>query len=130
MRYTELKKQYQDKLSELSNKVGLFWAFNREQFNEGMKANPSATGKYTSIGMGGYLPSGNVKDFASGMKTLDNWFKNEKKRVKKEEAIVYELHNHEACYSGDITSALDVLKDLYTEEEVRAVYRSHNCSAQ
>jgi hypothetical protein len=128
MKYTELKELHQEKLTELSNKVGLFWAFNREQFAEGMKENPT-TGKYTSIGMGGYLPSENVEKYLEGMKELDEWYKAERKKIKKEEAILYELNNYECFYTGDITNAYEVLKDIYTKEEVRGVYLSNRSQA-
>lgn len=125
MKYTELKKEYQDKLTVLSNSVGLFWAFNREQLVEGMKKNPSQTKKYTSIGMGGYLPSSNIDEFIAGQKTLNKWFKEAKKQVKKEEAILYELNNYECFYTGEIDNAYDVLSDTYTREEIQAVYRKY-----
>ena len=121
MKYTVLKDQYQVKLSELSKQVGLFWAFNENQFNEGKKENPT-TGKYTSIGMGGYLPSSNVNEYLKGLKTLDKWYKEAIKQVKANEAILYELNNHECFYTGDITDALDVLSDSYTKEQVQKVY--------
>lgn len=124
MKYTALKQQYQDKLSELGNQVGLFWAFSNAQFEEGKAKNPT-TGKYTSIGMGGFLPSENVEKYIAGLKTAKNWYKEAKKTVKKEEAILYELNNYECFYSGDLTDAYEALTDTYTKEEIQNVYRSH-----
>lgn len=128
MKYTQLKEEYQNKLSELSDQVGLFWAFSNEQFAEGKLKNPT-TGKYTSIGMGGYLPSENVEKYLEGIKTLNNWYKQAKKQVKAEEAILYELNNYECFYSGDLSDAYDALSDTYTKEEIQAVYRKHTHKA-
>jgi hypothetical protein len=125
MEYTELKKQYQDKLTVLSDKVGLFWAFSNEQLKEGVAKNPSSTGKYTSTGMGGYLPSGNVKAYLAGMKELEKWYKAERKAIKKEKVILYELSNYECFYSGDITDACEALKGSYTRQEIWAVYSAN-----
>jgi len=128
MKYTALKLEYENKLNKLSDEVGLFWAFNRSQFDEGMKKNPSK--KYTSIGMGGYLPSENVGKYIQGTKTLSKWYKEAKKTVKKEEAILYELYNYECFYTGDITNAYEALSDSYTKEEVLQVYYNHKNEAQ
>jgi hypothetical protein len=129
MKYTKIKEEYQNKLSELSEQVGLFWAFNTEQFIEGKTKYPT-TGKYTSIGMGGYLPSENVTKYLAGLKTLSQWYKEAKKQVNKEEAILYELYNYECFYTGDITDAYEALSDTYTKEEVQEVYRNHRQKAQ
>jgi hypothetical protein len=128
MKYTELKKQYQDKLTILHDKVGLFWAFNREQLAEGMKKNPAD--KYVHIGMGGYLPKINVNAYLSGLKELDKWYKAEMKSFREDnkkrvEAILYELNNYECFYTGDITDAYEVLAATYTKAEVLAVYRKY-----
>lgn len=125
MKYTELKEEYQTKLSKLSDEVGLFWAFSREQFEEGKIKNPT-NGKYTSIGMGGFLPSENVKKYLSGIKTLNAWYKKAKKQVKREEAILYELNNYECFYSGDITDAQKALGNEFTKEEIMKVYKHYN----
>jgi hypothetical protein len=124
MKYIEIKEEYQKKLGELSEQVGLFWAFSREQFVEGKTKNPT-NGKYTSIGMGGYLPSEKVEEYLKGLKTLNKWYNEARKQSKKSEAILYELNNYECFYTGDITDAYEVLKDLYTRKEVEEVYRNY-----
>lgn len=125
MKYTNLKDKQQEKLSELSNMVGLFWAFNIDQFKEGKEKNPTQ-GKYTSIGMGGYLPSENVQKYLEGIKAIDKWYKLEQKKVKKEEAILYELNNYECFYTGEIDRVVEHFKGVYTKEEIKEVYRRGN----
>lgn len=124
MDYQELKNNiYQEKLTELSNEVGLFWAFNDKQFKEGIKKYPAK--KYASIGMGGFVPKENVDKFLQGMKELSKWFKKEVKNIKdKEKAILYELNNYECFYTNDIEPVIEVLEGLYTKQEIIEVYKN------
>ena len=128
--YIELKKQFQAKLSKLMEDNEIFWAFNKEQLNEGVKKfNISKDNKMVSIGMGGYMPSKNLKSYLQATKELEAWYKAEHKKLKKdkqalEEAILYELNNHECFYTGDIQYACDVLPDV-SREEVKRVYNKY-----
>lgn len=112
----------QDKTNKLMTSLGVFWAFSKEQFEEGKT--PLKEGeKYVSIGMGGYMPKGNVNALIEGMKHIGNEFKKAMKDAKARKAhIAYELNNHEAYYTRDITSTLDALGEDFTKEEVMAVY--------
>lgn len=127
MKYTAIKNKYQEKFTELSDEVGLFWAFSEQQFAEGREKNPIKEGeKYTSIGMGGYLPKKNVQRFIDRQKELDKWQKQEIKKAKATEVILYELGNYECFYTGDIQDALEVLEPLgYTVEQVKEVYHAN-----
>jgi hypothetical protein len=89
----------------------IFFAFNNEQFNEGMKRlNLKNTSEVVSIGHGGYLPKNKVKDFKDLLDKQKNDLKNFKKDQKAlVDAILYELNNHEYCVTGSIESVLDVL---------------------
>jgi hypothetical protein len=122
----EIKKEAENKRTELFKEVGLFWAFSNEQFNE--NKTPLKEGeKYVSIGSGGYLPKSNYQKFKSGFKDINNWEKTQIKNSKKliEDHIKYELNNYECYYTGDITPALsvlpypkkDILKIFYKEKE-------------
>lgn len=125
MKYSTVKKQEQEKYTELMNTCGVFWAFSDEQFVEGKKKNPVDKGeKYTSIGAGGFMPSKNYQKFVDGMKEIANWTKQAKKDAT--EVILYELNNYECFYTGDITDAMPRLKDLgYTVDEVKKVYHKN-----
>lgn len=125
MKYLKIKQEEQKRLEQLSDEVGLFWAFSNEQFEEGKKKNPVAKGeRYTSIGAGGFLPSKNVQKWVDGMKAVEKWAKDAKKDAK--EVILYELNNYECFYTGDIEDALPRLHDFgYTTEEVKKVYHAN-----
>lgn len=131
MTYSELKKQHQDKYTELFDEIGMFWAFSNEQFNEGKAKNPVTEGhKYVSIGMGGYFPGQNKKRYAEGMAAIDAWHKEATAQVKAdaletEKAILYELNNYECFYSGDIDDVVDLFEGTYTVDEIRKVYRKY-----
>lgn len=115
MTYQELKKKQETDFNEFSNKH-IFYAFNNEQFSEGLKNIGITNGeKLIHIGGGGYMRK-------SEESLLDEVFatmKKEMKEFKKKQeslvsAIVYELGNHEYCITCDKTEALDslgILKD-------------------
>jgi hypothetical protein len=119
---SELHTERENKNSELFKKVGLFFAFSNQQFDE--NKTPLKEGeKYVHIGAGGYLPKGNVDEFLNGMEEINKWYKGEIKNNKAEEKeITYELHNHECFYTGDITDVVEMFEGTYTEEQIQKVY--------
>ena len=130
--YNELKEERSEKCEELFTKLGVFYAFSIEQFKEGQTKNPLLPGeKYTSLGMGGYVRNSNTKKLFEGLDNIDKWFSSENKKLKedkqaREKAILYELINHEAFYTGYVTDALEVLKPLgYTKKDLVEVYKKH-----
>lgn len=125
MKYQEIKARYQERLNMWNKENGLFYAFSEEQLKEGMKLNPSK--KYTSIGMGGYLPSENVDKWNKGFNKILKQQKEEIKQAKKEQenAILYELNNYEAFYSGDLEPVIELFKGIYTKKDVQNVYWKH-----
>lgn len=131
MTYAELKATRQAKYDELFKAVDLFWAFGEDQWNEGKKAHPVDEGfKYVSIGMGGYFPGQNKRAYIDGMDALNTWDKQAKKDMKEsklesEKAILYELHNHEAFYTGEIDDVVDLFKGVYTVAQIKAVYKKN-----
>lgn len=125
---SELKKERENKHSELFEKCGVFFAFSNEQFNEN-KTMLEDGEKYVSIGAGGYLPKGKLNQFSEGMKAIGNWFKDEVKNQKLRKAhILYELQNHECFYTGDYSDALESLGNSYTKEEVLEVFKNNQNS--
>ena len=119
----EIKQEREAKQTELFKAVGLFWAFSNEQFTK--NKTPLKEGeKYVSIGMGGYLPKGNVDQFLNGMKEINAWFKAEVNQNKetRRALIAYELANHEAYYTGEVDATLDALGSDFTRPEVVKVY--------
>lgn len=74
----ELYEQEKQKYADLSDELGLIWAFSNDQFDE-----QSTKGvKYASIGGGGFIPSANIKLFTEGMFEIDKWSKQAKKMMK------------------------------------------------
>lgn len=121
----EIKKEREDKQSELFKECGVFFAFSNEQFSEG-KTTLEEGDKYVSMGMGGYLPKSKVAAFNAGWKELAKWYKKEvadNKKLRREE-IVYELGNHEAWYTGDIEDTMCALGPDYTRKEVWKIFNS------
>lgn len=127
MTIQEIKKQQDDKHSELFKSVGLFWAFSNEQF--AANKTPLQEGdKYVSIGAGGYLPKINVDILLKGMADIKKWYSAQVKATKESRRalIAYELANHEAYYTGDITDTMQALGSGFTKKEVWKVWHEEN----
>jgi len=110
MTHTELKKIHSN---QISNFQGLFWAFNKDQFSEGLKKVGFEKGKdkIVDIGMGcGFVLKSKMKDFKliienQKKERLD--FKKDRKNLL--DALIYELINHEYGYTYDTDDALRAL---------------------
>ena len=115
-----------DDINALMTECKVFWAFSIEQFEEGkVKVGHVKGEKLIDIGSGGYMPSKYRETFTQGMKDIAIAFKQAMKDEKVRRAhILYELNNHEAFYSRDITSTLDALGEDFTREEVE-IGRAH-----
>ncbi len=126
----ELKQKRQKDTEILLTQCGVFWAFGKKQLEEGYakaKLTMTAGDKLIDIGAGGFMPKSNKDTYIHGMRTIgeefDKAMQDEKTR---KDYILYELHNHEAFYTGSLSSTLDALGEGYTREEVQAVARHHN----
>lgn len=108
--YNQMKERHN---KEFSSFEGIFFAFNTEQFREGMEKVGLAeneTDKIFKIDGGGFLR----KDRAQGLDDIFTRFAKERKeRLSKQKALVealaYELANHECCITGDESEALEAL---------------------
>ena len=127
MTYGEIKKQRDDDTNKLFTDLGVFWAFSNEQFKEGLaKCNLQEGEKLVDIGSGGYMPKSNFDKLIAGMKAIKETFAQATKDAKIRTAhILYELNNHECFYTGSIESAMEVLGEDYTREEVTEVYKKN-----
>ncbi len=97
---------------EIDNFEGIFFAFNREQFEKGVEKIGLKDGeKVVNIGFGGYLKKSRVQDWVDMFKRHK---KEKKERLKNEklliDALVYELNNYEYCSSNDIDAVLNALQ--------------------
>lgn len=85
--------------------------------------------KYISIGSGGFMPKSKFDELQTGLTAIKKWKAQAMKEVKAEEAILYELNNYEAFYSGEIEDTIDALDGRYTAEEIRKVYKKYQTQA-
>lgn len=119
----ELKQEQARKIDELFKACGVFFAFSAEQFER--NKTPLQEGeKYVSMGAGGYVPRSKARAVADGLERIRKEFNAavNANRKQRRALIVYELNNHEALYTGDISDALEALGKGYTAQEVRKVY--------
>lgn len=126
----DIKKQRENRYTELMNSCRVFWAFSDEQFYAN-KTELAEGDKYVSIGAGGYMPKSQVENYIQGAKDIKKWFAKTVKETKgaRRAHIVYELGNYECFYTGDISEALDALGSGYTRAEVLKVYHEE-CEKQ
>jgi len=125
-KYTAIKTEHEKRYAELFDQCGVFWAFSNEQFAEGKAKHPIPEDeKYVSIGAGGFLPKSNFDALQTGLTAIKKWKTQAMKEVKAEEAILYELNNYEAFYSGELDDVFDALDGKYTADEIRTVYRKY-----
>ncbi len=131
MTYAELKTERQKRYDELMEKVGIFWAFSNEQFEEGRKKYPLKKGfKYQSIGAGGYFAGQFKEEFVGGMTKLNDWEKQARAEVRDtkseiEKQILHELRNYECFYNGEIDDVVDLFEGVYSKEQIAKVYKKY-----
>lgn len=119
---TDLKVEKQNKVDALITSCKVFFAFSNEQFTSNMPTLEEGD-KIVSMGAGGYLPKSQVQNWIDGMDAIGKWYKCATKSIKlRKQNIAYELSNHEAYYTGDISDTLDALGEDYTRAEVLEVF--------
>lgn len=112
----KFKNEYDKKYNEELNKTGLFWAFNKEQFDENKTHKDAPDNEYLSVGAGGYIHKSNGSKFDNFFKNIVPKIKNDfLGKIKMEDLIEYELVNHEAYYTGDCTEVSFTIKDYYDD---------------
>ena len=120
-KYDELREIHQKRVDEFP----LMFAFNQEQFDNGMKnwgLEPDDTDKIYSIGGGGYIRK---TDLDAYNKLWEDIRKEHNELIEKDKTgdgyikdmFISELENHEYSYTRDISSTLDALELTY--EDIR-----------
>ena len=117
----------ENRQSELWEKKKVFFAFNKEQFEEGMEKHYlKSNDKIVNMGQGMFCPSENVKQVIN---ELDKIYKEsivEDMKQGKDKVIYRELSNHECFWTSDITDCVEKLSDYpITKEEIIKVYREN-----
>ena len=120
-KYQELKESQSKRI----NSFPMFFAFTKSSSADGMKKfglKETETDKIVSIGSGGYIKKESVQDF----KDMINSFENERQEAIKADTtgegfiydmFLYELRNHEYCYTGTVEDTLDALGMTFEEIE-------------
>lgn len=124
--YREIKAKHQKTYDDLITKHQIFFAFSESQLAEGMaKLNITDKSLLTSLPMGMIALKTEVKPFMDAIELANAEHKRELKEAKqaKEEAILYELNNHESFYCGNMDDVFDIFEGIYTKDEIKAVYK-------
>ena len=110
MKYLELRKRQEQAITDFD---GIFYAFNKNQFEEGMikvGLNMDDTKEILSLGAGGYIVKDKRKQFE---RIFEHYSKTLKEQLKKKDflldALTYELQNHEFCITYSFEQTFDAL---------------------
>lgn len=108
-------------VSEAIKNAGAFFAFSDKQFNEAKKDGV----KYTSLFAGLICPTNNAKKLLDDISTAhENGIKQDIAENGINNIIARELSNHEAYYTGDITSTINALAGYnVSEQAIRDVFK-------
>lgn len=113
MKYQEIKNE-QPILREC------FFAFSKEQFEEGVKKH-NLEGKKLYRGFGGLIGT------KEGIEELNKFYDNMGKRIGQEcnpqEVYNYEFGNHECSYTNNDSEPMKIILCYFTEEQCRKVKR-------
>ncbi len=135
---TTINNYLQEATNKLITDCDVFFAFSTSQMKEGIDK-LKLTGKYnistdnklklTDIGSGGFIPSQNVDNYIQGHKDIQKEYKKMKKDEKTlNDYILYELHNHEVFYTGNINDFCSTYMSDIPKEKIINVYKSHSKS--
>ena len=121
-KYSIFKRARQQKVNEFP----MMFAFSKEQLEEGKaKLGVTDNKELLSIGAGGFIRKSDKNEFDNLFIQLD---KELSENLNDDEflydAFLYEIANHEYCYSCDLTDSLEVLG--LTVEQVRADNRMNS----
>lgn len=121
----------EQKQTELFKKYKVFFAFNDQQFLEGIKEHDiPKSDKLASLGAGMYMPSKDVNAFIKEHAALiKDGIKEDQARYTREQILERELANYEIGYSYNgynDSNFRDAIKDYnFTEEEIKTAYKKH-----
>jgi len=116
-----LQDYQEEKQTELFNRLGSFFAFSMKQFNEAKKDGM----KYVNLGAGLITPKGTEEELITELDRIYKDAINQDVKENGKDAIIRrELYNHEATYTGDISSTVDALQHYpIMEAEIFAVFQ-------
>lgn len=99
-----------------------FFAFSKQQFEEGMK-------KHSLYGKKIYSGSGNLYGTKEGIQKLMDHYDAIDKQIAAEcppqEVYDYEFDNHECCYTNDDNMVLDIIIRIFGKDRLNEVKRKN-----
>ena len=115
--YQQIKSEHQKAYNDLITKHKVFFAFSDNQLKEGMaKIGADITIKdIIQAPAGMFILKSELAGFMEAIERAEVNNKKELKEAKqeKENAIIYELRNHECFISGSIDDVVDIFKGRY-----------------
>lgn len=113
--------------TDLLHELGAFFAFSDKQFNEQKKDGVEYVQSFAGI----ICPKENARKILDGLESITaKGIAQDIAENGKEGIIKRELSNHEAYYTGDITSTIDALSGYdFTPEDIQAVYNVERLTA-
>lgn len=127
--YKQIKTLHETNTANIMENNKVFFAFSNSQLEEGKQKIEITDNKLLiSIGAGGFCPKINAPILIKELNAEDKRYRKELKQAKDatEQAILYELNNHESFYTGRIDETVELFKGIYTREEIRKVFNKHN----
>jgi len=120
MKYQELK---QSQSNSFNSFTGIFFAFSNSQLDEGMKKMNCVPGDLCSVPGGGFLLKSKKDDF----RAMFNEHDAEMTEAMKDDdflqqAIEYELGNHEFCITYDPTDTIEALSLDLEDERTKGIF--------
>lgn len=128
-----LQDYIQEEQTKLFDELGVFFAFNNEQFEEGVekhKDKKPADTKWASCGAGMYMPSVNVSEFIKRHEAIAKaGYEQDLKENGRSKVLQRELGNYEIGLSWEGHRDENFRSAIrgygFTEEEIQREYRKH-----
>lgn len=122
--YQEKKAKHQTTINKIMEENKVFWAFSQEQLAEGIKKIGVEKKDLVDIGHGGFMPRANFDKMLGEINAENAELKRLLKADKddRDKAILYELNNHEAFYTGRIDEVVEIFKGVYTIKQIKKVF--------
>lgn len=126
MTIEQIHEEHQKKLSAMFGELGVFFAFSKQQFEQSRKEGV----EYVRGFAGMIIPKENVKLVEQRLELIhEEVTALMREHIPMEKYILYELHNHEAFYTGETDDVWELAKSYYpdcTLDDVYKVYRENN----
>lgn len=126
MTIEQIHEEHQKKLSVMFEEFGVFFAFSKQQFEQSRKEGVEYVRGVADM----IIPKDNVKLVGQRLKLIHEEVTSlMREHIPMEKYILYELHNHEAFYTGEMDDVLELAKSYYpdcTLDDVYKVYRANN----